>query len=165
MMNSSLQWSLFNATAQFASAQLNAEANTHTAIKMLGWDAWENKSLYRPPLNGSLPSFWIGAQRQFWKWKRLVLKPPILQGRIAGNKQLIDARPSVSPWQTDHSSIRGNKGASPQPRCQLAGISASRATFHQSHWSWHKHLQLSLEGIHGIPRSIRSPPWSLKSAG
>lgn len=140
------QRNLINTAAQFASVQFGSKRLR------------DGSSVGQ---TGSFPSCWIGAQRQCLKVEATRLNAadsPQPEGR--GNKRLIDARPSVSPWQTDHSSIRQNKEASPQPCCQLAGISALRATLQPSHRSWHKHVRLSPEGIHRIPGSIRSPPYS-----
>lgn len=104
----------------------------------------EKQSLCRAPRQGLPSIFLIARTKAILKVETTRLKEADSPGPDScGNKQFIDARPSVSPWQTDHFSIRGNKGASPQPRCQLTGISASRATFQQSHWSWHKLLRLS----------------------
>lgn len=105
--NRQLQRSLFNAAAQFTSVQ----RKTHTSLlKHFGWDAW--KPLHRLNLNGSFPSFWIGAQRHFFQVEATCLEAADPPGPDScGNKKFIDARPSVSPWLTDHSSMRGNKGS------------------------------------------------------
>lgn len=118
----------------------------------------------RNPLNGFLSIFLKKVhKRQFWKVEVICLKKPADRSSRAGNKQLIDARASVSPWQTDHSSISeeqkrgGHKSTATLPISRNFG--SREPLSNQSHWSWHKHLRLSLGGIHGIPRSIRSPLW------
>lgn len=68
----------------------------HITIKLLAWHSQETLTLYTTS-KCPLPSLSIGAQKQFWKWKQLVLKTVILQGRIA-----VETSSSLMPGPVYH---------------------------------------------------------------